>query len=948
MKILSNIINKEVSQSRRDFITYSSLSLIGAAAATVFPSPVIASMLSPSGANFEELDSLNFYVNRTTYNVSGVPPVTFESKTDEAQYLAQVIYQELFKYQFNQDNTYLSGRFGQGMKTNGTILALSAGESNSVNSVYNVHRHFFQENMIEYVSAILQNAYSTQDGIPHHIRRSYNSWDMIAINQSIETIEKGDDYKKIIDKLYVIAAAHCQEEKLTRYIHTAVDAESWMRKLVEHYKRQDTLQKLVDDTKIQQNTSSFETVSHRVYNTINKVRALNTLAQNPLNKDELHQFERTLIGALYSGFAISMKWGSTNQKEAYSVRNNKHNYDAVVSTLKGTKGKQGTFWNSFFNKYGNDGLWDTLRYANIENYTIQDSQVHTLITKQYPELAGGSTGLSKANFSPDSLVAVFTFLLAIGQFSWATATDREAINSPQLWTDLGMALADGTLNLIQLSTLFDTVASFIFGNGKTVSQVTASYMNQFSQFVLELIPKGKVLTNNTQQMVLTQLYKLSGTALVDVINVCFIGLAALGAALAAYNLYQAVQGGDIGDIIFASINMLVATVTLAVTVAAYMGLAIAGPLGIVVAVVGIIVAIAGWIYTLLKKQDLPPEPVIEFTNTYIKNRFEYQGQWSYICRARTYEQGNRLHQFNANTMDTDWNNMAQAIDDRNSEKYKYPGALVSSKDGNIYNFSDLKKVTYCKKNDFFTNGTGTNQRLEGFYTGYADKHCAHAVESTDRYGRSQAVFLAAEPGSRWEAYLTHGLTQAPGDVLFTLDWLNGGYDSCVDVVAINGLSSPTFIIFTRRHIYQVINGSVEKIISNFNGSQGVWEGQLTALTMGKEVHVFYSSAGLDSERKTYHYKLSQDENENYTQLEVQREIPYLGDSANSIVGRLLEGNGYDRQGRMDFICRTATYYQRFGARLNSNKGTAFSYHNGVKFTAKDDGFFCFFKNAIVQ
>lgn len=89
MKKLSEIIHREVSQGRRDFLTFSSMSLIGTAAGTVFPAPVKAAIAVLNSGNFAELDGINFYVMASNQPVVDSNRVNFVQETDEAQYLAR-------------------------------------------------------------------------------------------------------------------------------------------------------------------------------------------------------------------------------------------------------------------------------------------------------------------------------------------------------------------------------------------------------------------------------------------------------------------------------------------------------------------------------------------------------------------------------------------------------------------------------------------------------------------------------------------------------------------------------------------------------------------------------------------------------------------------------------------------------------------------------------------
>jgi hypothetical protein len=91
------------------------------------------------------------------------------------------------------------------------------------------------------------------------------------------------------------------------------------------------LDALISSFKVQEyvgSGSSFEKAMWKVYNTINKVRALNISSGRRIPEDELKKFERTMAGSVYSGFAMNMSWG--HQSEKYTVLANRRNFGDVA------------------------------------------------------------------------------------------------------------------------------------------------------------------------------------------------------------------------------------------------------------------------------------------------------------------------------------------------------------------------------------------------------------------------------------------------------------------------------------------------------------------------------------------------------------------------------------------------------------------------------------------
>lgn len=126
------------------------------------------------------------------------------------------MFQELMKFEFQYQNSSLSEALGHGMKPNNNVLTMSDG-INSVNAIYSSNRRYFTDNMVEYVSGLLQNSYSKQTNVTVADRKLYNSRDMVKVNANIKQAEKGTQFKEIIDQLYSVATHYCQSGKLTGY-----------------------------------------------------------------------------------------------------------------------------------------------------------------------------------------------------------------------------------------------------------------------------------------------------------------------------------------------------------------------------------------------------------------------------------------------------------------------------------------------------------------------------------------------------------------------------------------------------------------------------------------------------------------------------------------------------------------------------------------------------------
>ncbi|WP_236757909.1 hypothetical protein [Aeromonas cavernicola] len=793
--------------------------------------------------------------------------------------------------------------------------------------------------MAEYISGLLQKSYSTNENVTVNDRLHYNSWDMIKVNANIQEAEKGKDFKLIIDRLYSIATHFCQGGALSQY---KKEGERWARELMNHYNKTEVLDQFIKEFNVQGDlgtTSSFAKAMQQTYNTINKVRALNTASGKRIQEQEIQEFERVMTGAVYTGLAVNVSWGS--QKEQYSLLANKKNFLDVVNFLRNDIGNKSSFWQSFFTIHHPDKFWDSLNQMNLQNNTLLDAQATQRILQVYPSLAGGVR--RNALGAVRTQLSVLSLLLGVGHFSWAVATERKDISSAIDWVKLAVAFTKTTLTLIQLDVFFGKIVTLIYGNGGRIVELVATNINNFSKFISNLVSKGKYLSNVVERQVVTKLF-LATSNITRIIQICFVGLAVLSTALAAYSLYEAIVGGDIGDIVFAAINTLIASVALALTITGLIGIA-TGPLGIVVAVVGILVAIAQWIYGALKKPVIPPSPIVKYTNTYIRGSdLEYQKIGSYICRALTYREGNRVCAFDAKTMNTDWEKIAGIRDD-NARTYSEAGALVtSSRTSKIYNFANIKDPKWNRISSFFAQGA--TQSIAGWKPADDLDRCQHAVESRDKFGRSAAIFLATTKTSgSAKVYLTAHLEDAPKHYheLQFGEWR----EDKLDVVAINDLDETIFLVVTTQHIYQIKGGVVTKVVSDFVGEPGakVYAGIITAVALGPHVNLFYKLGHIDAPETGYHYHLTRDDDGNYTNMKLLRTFDKFRPN-NSVVGYLFKKTA-KLAARMDFIYFNGFNYARYGAIINNNGESSFSLYNGVEFKVPNTGFLYFYKNAFI-
>ncbi|MBD2799326.1 hypothetical protein ID854_02320 [Xenorhabdus sp. M] len=920
-------------------LTLSSESMLEMASSKFFP----LSVLNPidrhrsSSVSFSELNEIDYFSDRLEFNNLNLPLVRMEQETDEVKYLSHILFQNIMMKEFQRCHTDLSSRFGDSLRPNDQILAMNDG-INSVESVYNDFKDYFSDNMVMYISSILQNEYSKMEDVPVSDRIAYNSWDMIHQNSMIELAEKGADYKLISEKLYAISSSYCQDGVINPYKE---NASFWANELIKYYSDDIIIDSLISELKVQGEydiyNSSFKKVIDVINNTINKVHILNTSSGNDIPEQVIQDFEYRLYGSVISGFSLSMNWGEQNTGN--SVLWNRKNFDETVKILKYESKEQSSFWSDFFSRNLPEMFWNDLNSLGLKNYTIRDEDAYNKIISRYPELGS----ISRTN--TESFLSTFSFILSVGHFAWATTTGREETTNPLPYISLGAAFIETTLNY-SVATLL--IAKYFVTTANI--EIYETGFIAFSKFISSLCSEGRLI-NNVSRVITKTIFSSTEKITEFVINTCFVGLSILTAALATYDLINAIANGDLADIIFSSINMIIAGSGLIYSIAVAIGVTSLGPIGIVIAIVGILVAVAQWIYELLKKPKPPISPIQQFTITIMKqNNYIHKDVGNFLCLVKGNHQGHFVCPFNTQTMNTDWINIPHLIDNAN----KYPNNATSSSHSmvtserkrKVYNFSNMSSPTYCYFDDFFK--TGTDKVIDKWLTPYDVTYCISAVESISMYKKESALFFASRgQQQRPSLYLTDGLECSPSKK-FT--GINDFGDPINEIVGINNLSQCTFIVFTQKNIYQITDGNVKKVVENYHG--GTMDNNTYPINVhsvfvtGDIINVIYDIYG---DAKYYYHKILQkDDNEEYNSYYLLNVLEKKSPYYNLSVGIQYPD---DRSSfpRISYYTAGGDKYSRNGV-INTSFNTMNSLINfyvGVNFTVPNNGFITFYKNAFL-
>ncbi|OOF16041.1 hypothetical protein BZG84_11315 [Salinivibrio sp. PR932] len=948
MKSKCNVWEGLRSQSRRRFLTHSSAAVLTIAAGAVLPKSVKAAQwVAPTtSAELSELDAISFYTDSSEHSGLGLDQVDFETPTDEANYLAHVMFQNMMKHNFRIHHGGLSDEIGGAVEPNDDVLAMHDNQQ-SVSDVYARYQTYFDDYMAEYISQYLQYGYKGQENVDVNDRLAYNSWDMIKAHANIDLAEKGETFKQIIDELYAIATNYCQNNALGQYKQ---NASYWLDELIAYYQQDSTLESLLNDCAVNDNADNrFNIAVQKVNATSAKIRTLNIAADRPKTEDALRDIERVLFGTVINGVAFSLRWGS--ESDQYSVLANEENFFAVARILQNNESStQSQFWQQFFsNNGGVQTVWNTFKGLGLRDETLGNYATQQALTSQYPEL---ETPVSSQRSMTDIVLSSLTLLLGIGHFTWASATDRDEWDNPVELIGLGAAFIETSLQ-ISYEILATKVTHFLFGKGTPITDEIAKVMSKFSEFLGKLT--GRVAKfMNVERRIAESLFLGKVSSLV---SKCFVGLAFIAVGIAGWNLGQAIASGDTADIVWASVNFLISGAAFGLAVAALMGSVLAGPLGIVVAIVGIVIAIAQWIFDALRQPEPEPSPIQRYTSDVVQPAgLIHADVGQYICRAKTYMSKTSFRPFDVKTMNTSWDGLPSIED---NETRTHLGAMVSSpKTERTYYFGgNFDAPEYGWTDSFFRDGFTDSFDYDHWNPYTHIDECTIACESVNKNNANQAVFLCRDSSYQNTLYHTDGIEVAPqrDDAIQLQD---SRAQDILDIVAVHQQQSCIFIVVCEdKHVYQIKDGLVSLITDDF--TDGYPDDDFPSLTLvctGEMVSIFYTlklDGVAEEDRRLYQTIIERDSDGNFTQVRLLQDMPLPEDSLSiglNIVGHYSPPEG-DRDGRHEFILVSQNRYKRFGAiepkQQTQGDGKALRLFGGVEFHAPDSGFYGFYKNTFM-
>ncbi|MCX9134857.1 hypothetical protein OKS68_20580 [Aeromonas veronii] len=846
MHELNKISESISSQSRRDFLTHSSTAMLGMAVCSVMPLPVLSAGTA-TATSLTHLNGLSLYVTSSAA-VPGKPIQNFSEPVDEARYLSQVLFQELMKYEFQYNYYTLASNLG--LLPNNDMLGWF-----NVKNIYNNHRDYFTKHMSEYISAMLQSANRTNTSLSIAQRLPSNTWDMAKANQSIDIVEKGTEFRHITDKLYAACLSYCKSSgayALGGYIYE--DAR-WARQLKEYYSQNDVLASLIGEFRAEDDgLARFTAAQRSIDGVINKVSILNRAAKyNQISDEDMETFEQSMFGALFSGVALSMRWGAVNIKGAVLARTSSF-YDVVGYLTNGAingSNKMAQFWTSFFKKYNETSFWSSLNDMGLVDLSLRDPLVRSKISAKYPELASVDGGIA---------LETLIYLLGVSHFSWVTVNDQDDTSNPISMIDLGMTIIDSYIGkafeIIRFAVI-KKIAWFLAGRSNAPS---AEYFSKFGQFINKLRGTGNVFSNKVKVRAEAI---LKATVVGKFISHVCNALAIFAVVAATWTLATAILDGNVADIIFGTLNLIMAVVGLIA-----MALAWTGPVAVAIVVVGLLLALAEWLYSLFKTSPPPPNYYSDFTEQVMRPAQLVLGQTgSFLCRTN-WGSGTKVSPFNITNMNYDWMNQP-SIDGTELSELRAVITSRRSKYNSVYNFSNLNRARKGTTSSFFTKGTPTVMSGWYYLNARFKGKCTHVAESTSFSG-TKVMFAAVLD------YDTHTPTLHMSDSFETpptIDVIKGiNYDygeRILDIVGVHDLSDPTFIIFTTHHIYKYVErtyenngfGTLTNVCNGYNLNASGRIAYVTAFsansTTNNAVYI-YLQTNEDQLSNVYHFMLEPD------------------------------------------------------------------------------------------
>ncbi|HIF9118425.1 TPA: hypothetical protein ACX6O9_003057 [Photobacterium damselae] len=848
---INNIKDNKFDLSDIASLGYSSQSAISNVASAVsVPSKIFAEVNNVSHT-LEELENINFYTKYTSaLDFAGFEPQTFEEAIDEVQYIANIMLTEAIKHEFISNYNYIASQMGDAIYPNQKILGL-ADANDSVWQVIARHQMYITEIMPEYISQMLQSVFQNESqlsNLSRDERQQLNSWDMYGVLKNISLENETKQFNDLMNDFYNIAVDFATTSGASKLAYYKEDNPTqWVRDLYASVLQDDKIEARMDSMNLdneryeenQQNTISLASV----------VRILNSRNSPGLSDEGLNLFADTMYNICVLSTSLSTKWGIDS--EEYSAVNNRQLITETIDRLSTHSNPDiQDFWHQFFEKNSKDAFIalltdgmnpetsiyseDSVRritevypdfndddylYYDVDNklQTKQDVQnasaintdpiikfAQSRITKMIIRNTGAKTN------APSAILNMLLFIIGTSHQTWAIAASDEDQEGFADNLGIGIALFETSASLGYLAA---TKALKKFFSKRIPSQITKGimYFKKYSNFWLGLANTNKIMSRVSNKIAYA-IFNASVVGRVISSASSILSLVSLGFGIQA--LVDAGYTGDIADIVFETLNVVVSTVGVIAGMGSLIGASLAGPLGMAVLAASVILMIARWIYDATRPIYITT-PIKDFTHDVLNQHgyiFDEKGKFLSVVKD---ERGfNYLQNTSLQTLELDSEDNG-TIELR--ETVEYPRAIAISMNpdryGVVYSFDryindNFDRACYQDYNLVFEQGF--NKKLDWSGDSKINAVIA-AVESTSRSLDSKALFWCKLSYNQTAVYMTNGLHISPEHQLTGFE--DGDID-IQDIAAINDQNDTVLLIATKKNLYQVNNNyTVTKINS---------------------------------------------------------------------------------------------------------------------------------------
>ncbi|MGI0119710.1 hypothetical protein [Zooshikella sp. RANM57] len=564
---------------------------------------------------------------------------------DQVQVLAGEYYENNLKYALKELESNIDNEsyFGEAVRPkDDEELNLS-----EVEKVLEDYHDLYLQIAPLYCAQLVCDSYQDQSEDDNDDLIKVRGWDMCKIANVYKDLKKSDEYKRMFDRLYAIAYTEYLANELgidfTTYLE---NADYWQNQLITYYEQDSTLEEFVNSV-ILDNELTDPMVE--IKNIANKIQLLG-------NEEKAQEIQKNYFSATLQAMARDVKLNGEASAAGDGVLDRVDAAQQVMmELLQNASQETREVMKTYSNSVGGDENMGTAFIADLRDiynhYPDRDLNVMDDFVRS--SLVEKNSSVFNNNISTGVLDSM-TYGVSLSSLLFSLTRDKD-INIPEL-IGFGATTLDGTIGLIeaQLST---RLAAFLAKKSATTKYTFMQQItNSLSKWVKSGLPEGSIAG------------KIFGSSL-SKFAVRFTAVTAvIGLAISAYDLVQAIINNDPVDIILGSINAAIGLGGCAVAIGVMAGAAWAGPVGVAVAIVGFVVALIQFLIKLFEPKPPKPDPIGEFTDTFLNNYIYPRNRYSYVFIGNSNDGGIRVLE--------EENGTVLPIESLSNKEIKYPDASV--------------------------------------------------------------------------------------------------------------------------------------------------------------------------------------------------------------------------------------------------------------------------------